>query len=151
MTLTLLDWLIVVVSMGFLIGVVRMSKRYMRSVADFLSAGRTAGRYMISMSQGMSALGSITIIGMWEMNYVAGFSLRWWEFTMGVVLLGFIALAARTLRAGAAADEDPWEGHTLEWSTSSPAPVDNFAETPTVMSPEPLLDMRAAPDEESVR
>jgi heme/copper-type cytochrome/quinol oxidase subunit 1 len=70
---------------------------------------------------------------------------------MGVVLLGFIALAARTLRAGAAADEDPWEGHTLEWSTSSPAPVDNFAETPTVMSPEPLLDMRAAPDEESAR
>jgi heme/copper-type cytochrome/quinol oxidase subunit 1 len=70
---------------------------------------------------------------------------------MGVVLLGFIALAARTLRAGAAADEDPWEGHTLEWSTASPAPVDNFAETPTVMSPEPLLDMRAAPDEESVR
>ena len=64
---------------------------------------------------------------------------------MGVVLLGFIALAARTLRAGAAADEDPWEGHTLEWSTPSPAPVDNFAETPTVMSPEPLLDMRAAP------
>ena len=33
-------------------------------------------------------LGSITIVGMWEMNYVAGFNLRWWEFTMGVVLLG---------------------------------------------------------------
>ena len=88
MGLTFLDWLIVVVSMILLIGVVSMSKRYMRSVADFLSAGRTAGRYMISMSQGMSALGSITIVGMWEMNYVAGFSLRWWEFTMGVVLLG---------------------------------------------------------------
>jgi heme/copper-type cytochrome/quinol oxidase subunit 1 len=70
---------------------------------------------------------------------------------MGVVLLGFIALAAKTLRAGVPADEDPWEGHTLEWSTPSPAPVDNFAETPTVMSPEPLLDMRAAPNEESVR
>ena len=52
MGLTFLDWLIVVVSMAFLIGVVSMSKRYMRSVADFLSAGRTAGRYMISMSQG---------------------------------------------------------------------------------------------------
>ncbi len=88
MTLTLLDWAIVVVSMAFLIVVVGMSKRYMRSVADFLSAGRTGGRYMISMSQGMSALGSITIVGWWEMNYVAGFSLRWWEFTLGVVLLG---------------------------------------------------------------
>ena len=65
---------------------------------------------------------------------------------MGVVLLGFIALAAKALRTGAPADADPWEGHTLEWSTSSPAPVDNFVETPTVMSPEPMLDMRAAPE-----
>jgi len=31
----------------------------------------------------MSQLGSITIVGMWEMNYVAGFNLRWWEFTHG--------------------------------------------------------------------
>jgi len=104
MGLTLLDWVIVVVSMGFLIGVVRLSKQYMRSVADFLSAGRTAGRYMISMSQGMSALGSITIVGMWEMNYVAGFSLRWWEFTMGVVLLlitvsGWVLYRFRQTRA----------------------------------------------------
>jgi SSS family solute:Na+ symporter len=104
MGLTLWDWLIVVVSMGFLIGVVRLSKRYMRSVADFLSAGRTAGRYMISMSQGMSALGSITIVGMWEMNYIAGFALRWWEFTMGVVLLlitvsGWVLYRFRETRA----------------------------------------------------
>jgi SSS family solute:Na+ symporter len=104
MGLTLWDWLIVVVSMGFLIGVVRLSKRYMRSVADFLSAGRTAGRYMISMSQGMYALGSITIVGMWEMNYIAGFALRWWEFTMGVVLLlitvsGWVLYRFRETRA----------------------------------------------------
>ncbi|HEX7573210.1 MAG TPA: sodium:solute symporter, partial [Bacteroidota bacterium] len=104
MGLTVLDWSIVVVSMAFLIGVVSVSRRYMRSVADFLSAGRTAGRYMISMSQGMSALGSITIVGMWEMNYVAGFSLRWWEFTMGVVLLlitvsGWVLYRFRETRA----------------------------------------------------
>jgi SSS family solute:Na+ symporter len=86
--MTLLDWAIVVISIGFLIAVVAASRRYMQSVADFLSAGRSAGRYMITVSQGMSMLGSITIVGMWEMNYVAGFSLRWWEFTMGVVLLG---------------------------------------------------------------
>ena len=104
MGLTLGDWLIVVVSMAFLIGVVSVSRRYMRSVADFLSAGRAAGRYMISVSQGMSALGSITIVGMWEMNYVAGFSLRWWEFTMGVVLLlitvsGWVLYRFRQTRA----------------------------------------------------
>ena len=104
MNLTLLDWLIVVVCMAGLVAIVRLSKRYMQSVADFLSAGRTAGRYMISVSQGMSALGSITIVGMWEMNYIAGFSLRWWEFTMGVVLLaitvsGWVIYRFRQTRA----------------------------------------------------
>jgi solute:Na+ symporter, SSS family len=86
--MTLLDWGIVVVTMICLIVVVGGSRRYMRSVADFLSAGRSAGRYLITVSQGISQLGSITIVGMWEMNYVAGFNLRWWEFTMGLVLLG---------------------------------------------------------------
>jgi solute:Na+ symporter, SSS family len=86
--MTFIDWAIVVGSMIFLIAVVAGSRRYMRSVADFLSAGRSAGRYLITVSQGISMLGSITIVGMWEMNYVAGFNLRWWEFTMGVVLLG---------------------------------------------------------------
>jgi SSS family solute:Na+ symporter len=104
MNLTWIDWLIVVVCMAFLAAIVRRSKQYMQSVADFLSAGRTAGRYVISMSQGMSALGSITIVGMWEMNYIAGFSLRWWEFTMGVVLLiitisGWVIYRFRQTRA----------------------------------------------------
>jgi SSS family solute:Na+ symporter len=70
--MTFIDWLIVVVSMTFLIAVVVGSRRYMRSVADFLSAGRTAGRYLITVSQGISMLVSITIVGMWEMNHVRG-------------------------------------------------------------------------------
>jgi solute:Na+ symporter, SSS family len=102
--MTLLDWAIVVVTMTALIVVVAGSKRYMQSVADFLSAGRTAGRYLITVSQGISQLGSITIVGMWEMNYVAGFNLRWWEFTMGVVLLlitvsGWVIYRFRQTRA----------------------------------------------------
>lgn len=96
--------MIVLVCISGLIAIVRVSKRYMQSVADFLSAGRTAGRYMISVSQGMSALGSITIVAMWETNYIAGFSLRWWEFTMGVVLLaitvsGWVIYRFRQTRA----------------------------------------------------
>ncbi|MBI5060383.1 sodium:solute symporter [candidate division KSB1 bacterium] len=104
MTLRLIDWLIVVLSMIGLVALVRFSRHFMRSVTDFLSAGRSAGRYLLSVSQGMSALGSITIVGMWEMNYVAGFSLRWWEFTMGVVLLaitvsGWVIYRFRQTRA----------------------------------------------------
>jgi heme/copper-type cytochrome/quinol oxidase subunit 1 len=47
---------------------------------------------------------------------------------------------------GDAAGADPWAGHTLEWLTASPAPDDNFLEPPTVMSAEPVYDLRAAPD-----
>ena len=49
---------------------------------------------------------------------------------------------------GRRGEPDPWgSGQTLEWTTTSPAPLDNFAEVPTVMSPEPVLDLAAAPTE----
>jgi solute:Na+ symporter, SSS family len=104
MNLTLIDWLIVVFCVGVLFYGVHLSKKYVKSVVDFLSAGRTAGRYMITVSQGMAAIGAITIVGQWEMNYVAGFALRWWEFTMAVVLLvmtvsGWVIYRFRQTRA----------------------------------------------------
>ena len=62
---------------------------------------------------------------------------------MFVVVLGFIGPrpAARPRRRGRAAD-NPSGGQTLEWLTTSPAPTANFAEVPTVMSPEPVLDLQ---------
>ena len=45
------------------------------SVTDFLSAGRTAGRYLISVSSGIAGLGAISVVMFLEMGYVAGFSL----------------------------------------------------------------------------
>jgi len=61
--------------------------KFMRSVADFLAAGRTAGRYVLTVSEGMAALGAISIVANLEMNYVAGFSMSWWGMTMSVVVL----------------------------------------------------------------
>jgi SSS family solute:Na+ symporter len=104
MNLTLIDWLIALFCYLFLFFVVRISKKYVKSVADFLSAGRSAGRYMITVSQGMAAIGAITIVGQWEMNFVAGFVLRWWEFIMAVVILlvtvsGWVLYRFRQTRA----------------------------------------------------
>ena len=87
MNLAIVDWAIVFAVFAVMVVGVLLSRGYMRSVADFLAAGRTAGRYVLSLSQGISALGAITIVGLLEMNYVAGFSMSWWGFTMGVVIL----------------------------------------------------------------
>lgn len=41
------------------------------------------------------------------------------------------------------AGDDPWEGHTLEWGTSSPPPPLNFSKPlPQIRSYAPLLDLR---------
>ena len=64
----------------------------------------------------------------------------------GVTALAFAGLAVKAWRGGERVGDDPWGGQTLEWATTSPPPADNFLTTPTVMSPEPLLDLKARPD-----
>ncbi|MET0578963.1 MAG: cytochrome ubiquinol oxidase subunit I, partial [Ilumatobacteraceae bacterium] len=66
-----------------------------------------------------------------------------------VVVLGFVAIWLKSDRVrdtDAAVGADPWGGQTLEWLAPSPAPLDNFAEVPTVMSPEPVLDLQGPPE-----
>ena len=55
-------------------------------------------------------------------------------FIMAVSMLVFLHNALRSLRKGERAENDPWDGRTLEWSTSSPPPVYNFATIPTANS-----------------
>jgi cytochrome c oxidase subunit I len=58
-------------------------------------------------------------------------------------VLVFIANVVISLRQRRPAGEDPWQGQTLEWATSSPPPRYNFAALPPVRSFAPLLDLRA--------
>ena len=92
MNLTWIDWTIVLALLALMLGMVLISKRLVKSVTDFLAAGRTGGRYVISMFQGTAALGAITVVGAFEMNYVAGFNLRWWEMWTAVILVGMSVL-----------------------------------------------------------
>ena len=85
--MTPLDWTIVFAILAFMIFSVVASKKLMRSVADFLAAGRSAGRYIISVAAGVAGLGAITIVANLEMNLIAGFSMSWWGMTMGLVVL----------------------------------------------------------------
>ena len=87
MNLSFIDWLIVAIALGGMIYSVGMTKGLMKSVTDFLSAGRTAGRYVLSVSSGVAGLGAISIIMFLEMGYVAGFSLSWWGLSQGIIIL----------------------------------------------------------------
>lgn len=87
MNLVFWDWLIIALFCGIILYSVMRSRRYMRSVADFLAANRTAGRYLLAISQGICAVGAVSIIALWEQNYTAGFAMRWWEFAMVIVVL----------------------------------------------------------------
>lgn len=62
-----------------------------------------------------------------------------------VLALGFgvfLVNIARSLIAGAPAPADPWDGHTLEWLTTSPPPPYNFERIPVVHSRRPAWDRK---------
>ena len=59
---------------------------------------------------------------------------------LGVAVLLFLINVVHSLRHGARAGDDPWGAESLEWATSSPPPVYNFARIPIVASRSPLWD-----------
>jgi len=66
---------------------------------------------------------------------------------MLLTVVAFVGLALKSFATGDHAGDDPWDGQTLEWATSSPAPADNFADVHIISSSEPLLDLKPARSE----
>lgn len=82
------DWVIVGVVFSSLIVVLFYCNRYMRSVADFLSANRCAGRYLLTTASQISGMGAISMVALFQMYYQAGFSPLWWrEMEIPVLLI----------------------------------------------------------------
>jgi cytochrome c oxidase subunit I len=63
-------------------------------------------------------------------------------FLVGVALLLFVWNVWRSLRGPRTAGDDPWEGNSLEWVTSSPPPHHNFHHIPQIISERPAFDLR---------
>ncbi len=83
--MTPFDWSIVFVMYAIIVGSVILTKRYMRGVTDYLAAGRSAGRYLLTISAGIAGLGAITVVANLEMGYQAGFALSWWGLSMALI------------------------------------------------------------------
>src|SRR5262249_12748035 len=69
-------------------------------------------------------------------------------FLMGFAVLLLVANIVLSLRHGAAAGDNPWQGWSLEWATTSPPEEHNFHEVPAVRGRRPLYDGAAAPSKE---
>ena len=78
--------------------------KYVKGVADFLSASRSAGRYLLSISTAVAALGAIYAVAGFERDYVSGFGYTWWQFMrapVGVIIIlsGYVYYRFRETRA----------------------------------------------------
>jgi cytochrome c oxidase subunit 1 len=56
----------------------------------------------------------------------------------------FLVNVITTLRKPRTAPDDPWQGNTLEWATTSPPPPHNFDRLPRITSARPVYDARVA-------
>jgi cytochrome c oxidase subunit 1 len=69
-------------------------------------------------------------------------------FLIAISMLPFLVNVVATLINGEQVGDDPWEGNTLEWATSSPPPPYNFDKLPPIRSERPVYDLRHRHDAE---
>jgi heme/copper-type cytochrome/quinol oxidase subunit 1 len=63
-------------------------------------------------------------------------------FIMGISMLVLLYLIIKSIKHGKPAGNDPWDGFTLEWTTTSPSALKNFDEVRVVESSRPLWDIK---------
>ena len=98
------DWLILLCPVVFVLYMGFHSRRYIRGVADFLSAGRLCGRYVICVADMANALSIIGLIAFVEISYKTGFALNFWynltaPVTIFMGLTGFCFYRFRETKA----------------------------------------------------
>ena len=76
--------------------------------------------------------------GWTEMNFLSTIG----AFMIAVSVLPFLWNVFITLRLPQTAPDDPWDGNTLEWATTSPPPPYNFDVLPPIRSERPLFDLK---------
>ncbi|TWT69017.1 sodium:solute symporter family protein [Crateriforma conspicua] len=100
----LFDWIIVVSVMVSALAIAVYARRLVRSVSGYLVAERSAGRYLLVVSNGMAGLGAITIVAQFELFYDAGLTANWWMLlsipaTLVIALSGWVYYRFRQTRA----------------------------------------------------
>lgn len=100
----LIDWLIIAGIFSIVFCIAAYTNRFTRSVSDFLSANRCAGRYLLTMAENMSGWSAVAFVAYFEQFYQAGFPAQWWQNMllpagMIIALSGFVSYRFRETRA----------------------------------------------------
>lgn len=91
MNLYMLDWAVLGGVIVFICWSAYVTGKHTRSVSDFLSGNRCAGKYLLGVADGVAGLGAISIVAVFEMHYKAGFTALWWQ-TMSLVVMVLISI-----------------------------------------------------------
>lgn len=99
-----LDWILIWVPLLIVVYAAFKSQKYVKGVADFLSAGRIAGRYVVSVASGEAGMGLISVVAIMEMYYRSGFAISFWgtltaPISMVLGLVGFCTYRFRETKA----------------------------------------------------
>src|SRR5437870_1950035 len=98
------DWILVILPLVVVLGFALYTKRFVKSVADFLSGGRCAGRYLLANARGESDSGLSNTSAMFEKILISGFVLSFWDKLFYPIILlfgiaGFVIYRFRETRA----------------------------------------------------
>jgi SSS family solute:Na+ symporter len=99
-----IDWICVAAPLLLVLAIGVYTQRYMKSVADFLSSGRVAGRYLLAVAKAESQAGAVVFVALFELTAKAGFTVAWWQWLQAPVMLavaisGFLFYRYRETRA----------------------------------------------------
>src|SRR5439155_17897491 len=99
-----IDWILSAVPIVLVLSLAIYTRRFVKSVADFLAGGRCARRYLIANAFGESAAGVANTMSKFEIILVSGFTLTFCSSLSAPLLLlvavsGFVVYRFRETRA----------------------------------------------------
>lgn len=102
--LSWIDWTIMIVAVVALRSASLSTRKYMKGVVDFLSANRSAGRYLLTIASEMGSVGVVTIVAGYEVMNSAGLSPNWWSYILIpvniiIIMTGWVFYRFRETRA----------------------------------------------------
>lgn len=99
-----IDWLFTLVPVVAVALIAVYAQRYMRGVSDFMSGGRLAGRYLLTIAKSEMQAGAVVFVAAFELFARSGFVTQWWVnilimVNIAVAMSGFVVYRFRETRA----------------------------------------------------